>query len=125
MYDPSYFEDENVPVPCFFTDQIDLAYRSHVSKIVSWKEKATHPTSRQCSQASKCIILSFFCKFGYQIETFRNYYLALKKYKNAWRQKFWTLKSRKSGFTLGRVSCSQKIQFCRIFTNFTQFESHF
>ena len=33
------------------------------------------------SQASKCIILSFFCKFGYQNETFRNYYLALKTQK--------------------------------------------
>ena len=73
------------------------------------------------SQASKCIILSFFCKFGYQNETVRNYYLALKKYKNAWRQMFWTLKSGKWGFTLGRVSCGQKIQFFRIFANFTQF----
>ena len=73
------------------------------------------------SQASKCIILSFFCKFGYQNETFRNYYLALKKHKNAWRQTFWALKSGKSGFTLGRVSCGQKIQFFRIFANFTQF----
>ena len=35
VYDPSYFEDENVPVLCFFTDQIHLAYRSHVGKIVN------------------------------------------------------------------------------------------
>ena len=63
------------------------------------------------SQASKCIILPFFCKFGYQNETFRNYYLALMKHKNAWRQRFWTLKSGKSGFTLGRVTFGQKIHF--------------
>ena len=73
------------------------------------------------SQASKCIILSFFCKFGYQNETFGNYYVALKKHKNTWRQKFCTLKLGKLGFTLGRVSYGQKIQFFRIFANFTQF----
>ena len=44
-------------------------------------------TVNQSSQASKCIVLSFFCKFGYQNETFRNYYLALKKHKNGRRQK--------------------------------------
>ena len=48
MYDLSYFEDENVPVLCFFTDQIHLAYRSHVGKVVNGKEKITHPPNRPC-----------------------------------------------------------------------------
>ena len=33
------------------------------------------------------------------------------KHKNAWRQRFWALKSGKSGFTLGRVTSGQKIHF--------------
>ena len=48
VYDPSYSEDENAPVPWFFTDQIHLANRSHVGKIVNRKEEITHPTSRPC-----------------------------------------------------------------------------
>ena len=58
IYNPSYSEDENTPVPCFFSDQIHLRYRSHVGKIVNGKEKITHPTSRQCPFCEKCFAKS-------------------------------------------------------------------
>ena len=48
IYDPKYSEDENETVPCYFSDQIHLAYRSHVGKTVDGKEKISHPTYRQC-----------------------------------------------------------------------------
>ena len=35
------------------TDQIHLAFRSHVDKVVNGKEKITHPTSRQCPFCKK------------------------------------------------------------------------
>ena len=92
-------------------------YISNHTVFSTWQksqDKNLNVLITESSQASKCIILSFFCEFGYQNETFRNYYLAFKKHKKAWKQKFWALKSGKLDFTLGRVSCDQKIQFFRI-----------
>ena len=40
--------DENVPMPCYFTDKSHLAYRSYIGKNVKGKEKVEHPTLRQC-----------------------------------------------------------------------------
>ena len=37
VYEPIY--NDNVPVPCYFTDQIHLAYRSYIGRIVKEKEK--------------------------------------------------------------------------------------
>ena len=37
VYEPIY--NDNVPVPCYFTDQIHLAYRSYIGRIVKGKEK--------------------------------------------------------------------------------------
>ena len=36
VYEPIY--DENIPVPCFFTDQIYLAYRSYMGRFQKGKE---------------------------------------------------------------------------------------
>ena len=36
VYEPVY--NENIPVPCFFTDQIYLAYRSYVGRFEKRKE---------------------------------------------------------------------------------------
>ena len=48
VYDPSYLQDENTPILCFFTDQIHLAYTSQVGRIVNGKGKIFHPTSLPC-----------------------------------------------------------------------------
>ena len=48
IYDPKYSEDENETVPCYFSDQIHLAYRSHVGKTVDGKEKISPSTYKQC-----------------------------------------------------------------------------
>ena len=48
VYEPTYSEDEDAAVLCFLIDQIHLAYRSHVGKIINGKEKVTQPSSRQC-----------------------------------------------------------------------------
>ena len=48
VYDPSYLQDENTPILCFFTDQIHLAYRSQVGRIVNGKGKIFHSTSLPC-----------------------------------------------------------------------------
>ena len=36
IYEPLF--DENIPVPCFFTDQIHLAYKSYVRRFEKGKE---------------------------------------------------------------------------------------
>ena len=46
VYEPVY--DESVPVPCFFTDQIFLAYRSYIGGVEKGKEQILHRTVRQC-----------------------------------------------------------------------------
>ena len=46
VYQPSY--DENIPVPCFFTDQIYLAYRSYVGRFEKGKELISNRVVRQC-----------------------------------------------------------------------------
>ena len=53
VYEPVY--DENVPVPCYFTDQIYLTYRSYIGRIVKGEEKMGHPTVRRglCCQNMK------------------------------------------------------------------------
>ena len=40
VYEPIY--NDNVPVPCYFTDQIHLAYRGYIGRIVKGKEKKNH-----------------------------------------------------------------------------------
>lgn len=35
-------------MPCHFTDQIHLAYRSYIGKNIKGNEKIGHPTVRQC-----------------------------------------------------------------------------
>ena len=40
--------DENIPVPCFFTDQIYLAYRSYVGRFEKGKELISNRVVRQC-----------------------------------------------------------------------------
>lgn len=47
-YEPIY--DENVPVPCFFTDKIHLAYRSYINKKQKGEDKIYHPTVKMSLQ---------------------------------------------------------------------------
>ena len=46
VYEPIY--DENIPVPCFFTYQIYLAYRSYVRRFEKGKELISNRVVRQC-----------------------------------------------------------------------------
>ena len=46
VFEPIY--DENIPVPCFFTDQIYLAYRSSVGRFEKVKELISNRVVRQC-----------------------------------------------------------------------------
>ena len=55
VYEPIY--DENVPVLCYFTDKIHLAYRSYIGRYVKGEEKVGHPTAIQCHYCEKS-----FCK---------------------------------------------------------------
>ena len=55
VYEPIY--DETVPVPCYFTNEIHLAYRSYVGKFDKENEQISHRTVRQC-----CYCHNFFAK---------------------------------------------------------------
>ena len=46
IYEPIY--DANVPEPCYYTDQIHLAYRSYIGTNIKGKEKILRQTVRQC-----------------------------------------------------------------------------
>ena len=46
VYEPVYIE--NVLVPCFFTDQIFLAYKSYIDRVEKEEKQITHRTVRQC-----------------------------------------------------------------------------
>ena len=46
VYEPGY--DEKVSVPCFFTDQIYMAYRSYSGQFAKGKEQITNRTVKQC-----------------------------------------------------------------------------
>ena len=46
VYEPIY--NETVPVPCYFTNDIHLAYRSYVHTFNKGKEHTIHRTVRQC-----------------------------------------------------------------------------
>lgn len=46
VYEPTF--DKNVPVPCFFTSQIFLAYRSYFGRFKMGEEKISHRTVKQC-----------------------------------------------------------------------------
>ena len=46
VYEPIY--DENVPVPCYFTNEIHLAYRSYVGQFDKGNKKIIYRTVRQC-----------------------------------------------------------------------------
>ena len=45
VYEPVYIE--NVPVPCFFTDQIFLAYKSYIDRVEKEEKQISHRTVRQ------------------------------------------------------------------------------
>ena len=45
-YEPSY--DESIPVSCFFTDQIVLAYKCYIGRIDRGKEHVSSRTVKQC-----------------------------------------------------------------------------
>ena len=55
VYEPIY--DETAPVPCYFTNEIHLAYRSKVGKFDKGNERISHRTVRQC-----CYCQNFFAK---------------------------------------------------------------
>ena len=46
MYEPIY--DETIPVPCYFTSKIHLAYKSYFSHFDKGKEIFCHRTVHQC-----------------------------------------------------------------------------
>ena len=46
VYEPIY--DENLPIPCFFTSQIQLAYRSYIGRFKNGKEEIVHYAVKQC-----------------------------------------------------------------------------
>ena len=46
VYEPSY--DESILVPCFFTDQIFLAYKSYIGRMDSDKERVSSRVVKQC-----------------------------------------------------------------------------
>ena len=56
VYEPIY--DDHVPVPCYFTDQVHLAYRSYTGKNNKGKEKVIHYTVRQCPYCETLFVKS-------------------------------------------------------------------
>ena len=52
VYEPIY--NENVPVLCYFTDKIHLAYRSYIGRYVKGEEKVGHPNVKQCPCCENC-----------------------------------------------------------------------
>ena len=46
VYEPSY--DESILVPCFFTDQIFLAYKSYIGRMDRGKERVSSRVVEQC-----------------------------------------------------------------------------
>ena len=55
LYEPNY--DQAVPVPCYFTNEVHLAHRSHIGKFVDGSERIILYTVRQC-----CFCQIFFWK---------------------------------------------------------------
>ena len=51
MREPIY--DETIPVPCYFTSEIHLAYRNYFSHFDKGKEIARHRTVYQCYYCQK------------------------------------------------------------------------
>ena len=60
-YEPIY--DENVPVLCYFTGKIHLAYRSYIRRYIKGEEKVGHPTIIQCHYCE-----NFFAKSNEKIK---------------------------------------------------------
>ena len=60
-YEPIY--DENVPVPCYFTSEIHLAYRSYIGYFDKEKEQIKNKTVFQCHYCQ-----NFFVKSKEQME---------------------------------------------------------
>ena len=46
VYEPIY--DETIPVPCYFTSKIHLAYRSYIGHFDKGKEQVSNRMVRQC-----------------------------------------------------------------------------
>ena len=55
VYEPIF--DENIPVPCFFTNQIYLAYKSYLGHFEKGKECISNGVVKQCHYCEK-----FFAK---------------------------------------------------------------
>ena len=55
VYEPIF--DQTVPVPCYFTSEIHLAYRSYVGHFDKGKELVSNRTVRQCYYCQ-----NLFCK---------------------------------------------------------------
>ena len=55
VYEPIY--DETVPVPCYFTNEIHLAYISYIGTFNKGNEQIIHRTVRQC-----CFCQIYFAK---------------------------------------------------------------
>lgn len=57
VYEPNY--DESVPVACYFTNPIHLAYKSHVGRFNKEKERIVNKIVKQCHFCQ-----TFFAKNG-------------------------------------------------------------
>ena len=51
VYEPIF--DEKIPVPCFFTDQIFLAYRSYIGRFDKGKERISNRIVKQYHYCEK------------------------------------------------------------------------
>ena len=51
VYEPTF--DEKIPVPCFFTDQIFLAYRSYIGRFDKGKERISNRIVQQYHYCEK------------------------------------------------------------------------
>ena len=51
VYEPVY--DENLPIPCFFTSHIQLAFRSYIGRFKDGKEEFVHYAVKQCHYCQK------------------------------------------------------------------------
>ena len=43
-----------MPVPCYFTNEVQVTYRSYIGQYIKEQEKIRHPITRQCPYCEKC-----------------------------------------------------------------------
>ena len=53
VYEPIF--DENIPVPCFFTNQIYLAYKSYLGHFEKGKECISNGVVKQCHYCERYV----------------------------------------------------------------------